>query len=711
MFLREVRRWERATPCIHLRYDMMERRARLLPRTLVPVVCFLLLQTIQRPSCSHKHQQRKCVNLNEHQISPALTGTQPSSDIARIPVTIDGLLEMRMPLDLDMSADGKRVACVVAEYVPGKQKHRQRIWVTETEQGEARPFLNGQREETCPRWSPDGKHLAFLTRPEGEKTKPQIHLVPAEGGTPQILCIMPNGVSNLAWAPDGSCISFLTQDGDTAHDDPKVIQPARPRRLWIVRPDQALPAVITPENLTIREYTWAPDSTQLAVYYSEGPEETDWYHSHIGVVAATGGAIRKVVHLSLPARSLAWSPDGEHLAYLSGKWSDPGRGAGDIFLVSLINGQVRNLTPGIACSPAWCCWLPDGRELLYTAIQGLTHQVSLLEVASGITRVLVEDFVMQWDQPQLRITPDRRRCATIHSTGQQPYDIWSGTLNVVDGRATGMTWMRCSRLSPLIEETWEITPTERISYISSDGRRIEGLFTPPARRKENRLPPLYVEVHGGPSGADSDRWHFTTHIFTAHGYAVLRPNYRGSWGYGAAFAEEVIGDMGGKDLQDILSGVEYLTRQGLVDGKRVCIGGWSNGGFLSAWAITQTSRFKAAMVGAGVTDWYTMHAQTNIPDADVLLLAADPQEDSDAYRRCSPVTYVSRVTTPTLLLHGENDPVVPVTQAYIFYRALRKHNIPVECVIYPREGHGAAEHDHLYDIFERQLRWFETYVK
>lgn len=649
--------------------------------------------------------------MNEYQLSPAPTVAQPSSDVPRIPATSDILLEMRMPLDLDISADGTRVAFVVAEYVPGKQRHCRRIWVTETAPGQARPLLNGQRDEVCPRWSPDGKHLAFLTRPEGEKTRPQLHLVAAEGGTPQILCTMPNGVSELAWAPDGSCISFLAQEDEAAPDDPKVLRPARPRRLWTVRPDQNIPAVITPEHLTIREYTWAPDSRQLAVYYSEGAEETDWYHSHIGVVAATGGAVHKTVHLHQPARSLAWSPECTHLAYLSGKWSDPGRGAGDIFLVSLADGQVRNLTPGILSSFAWCCWLPTGRELLYTAIKGLTHQVGLLEIASGTTRVLEEDFVMQWDQPQLSITPDRHSCATIHSTGQQPYDIWFGTFNVVEESPASITWQRRSRLSPLIEETRDTTPTERISYQSADGRSIHGLFTPPVCRKDNTLPPLYVEVHGGPSGADSDRWYPMTHIFSAHGYAVLRSNYRGSWGYGAAFADEVLGNMGGKDLQDILSGIEYLARQGLIDGKRVCIGGWSNGGFLSAWAITQTSRFKAAIVGAGVTDWYNMHAQTNIPDADLLLLAADPQEDSEAYRRCSPATYASRVSTPTLLLHGELDPVVPVTQAHIFYHALRRRNVPVECVIYPREGHGVGEYDHLRDIVERQLRWFATYVR
>lgn len=621
------------------------------------------------------------------------------------------LLQGRTPFDVDISADGKRVAFVVLEHVPGEQKARPRIWVTETKNANPRPFLSGKRSEICPRWSPDGKQLAFITPPEGEKEKPQLHLVAAEGGTPRLVCKMPNGVSELAWAPDGSRISFLSLEGEEPKSDPKVLQAERHNRLWAVRPDQALPEAITQVDLTIREYTWSQDSKQLAVYYSQGSDHTDWYHSHIGVVSAEGGAVRKVVHLSLPASSLAWSHDGQYIAYLSGKWSDPGRGSGDIFLASLEHGEVRNLTPGITCSPSWCCWMPGDQQLLYTSVKGLTHQVSLLNIADGVSRVLEEDFVMTRDQPWLAITPDRRTFAAIHSTGQRPVDVWFGALNVVDEQPESIAWQRLTHLNRLVEETLEITPTERISYQSIDGLRIEGLFTPPVHARKGELPPLYVEVHGGPSGAYCDSWYAVTQIFTHQGYAVFRPNYRGSWGYGAAFADAVTGDMGGKDLQDILSGVEYLVQQGKVDGNRVAIGGWSNGGFLSAWAVTQTDRFKAAMMGAGVSDWLNQHAQSNIPDADVLLIGADPLEENAPYLRSSPLTFAKNVTTPTLILHGEADPCVPVAQAYAFYRALRERNVPVECVIYPREGHGVVEYDHFCDVVERMLRWFEKYVR
>lgn len=620
------------------------------------------------------------------------------------------LLDERVPSDLAISPDGQHVAFVVGEHVPGEQKRRLRIWLADTVSGEVRPFIHGKQNETSPCWSPDSQQLAFLTTPDGEKAKPQLHVIAATGGEPRLVCTMPNGASTLAWAPDGSRISFLSLEGEEPKKDPKILGPSRHRRLWTIRPDQALPEPVTQANLTVREYVWSPDSQQFALYYSQGAEETDWYHSNIGIISANGGAVREVVHLTWPARALAWSPDSKHLAYLSGRWSDPGRGTGDILTVAVESGQVRNLTPGITCSPSWCCWLTDGRHMLYTAVKHVTHQVSLLDTQTGASTTLVDDFVMQRDQPRLALTPNQRFCATIHSTSQQPNDIWFGTLNYVDNLPHGIEWKRLSRLNPIIEETLECAKTERIHYTSVDGWRIDGLFTPPLHSVPGQLPPLYVEVHGGPSGASCDVWYTFTSVFTQRGFAVFRPNMRGSWGQGMAFADAVLGDMGGKDLQDILNGVEYLVQQGKVDSNRVCIGGWSNGGYLSACAVTQSNRFRAAVVGAGITDWMNMHAQSNIPDSDILLLGATPLEQPEVYHRCSPITFAHRVTTPTLILHGEDDPCVPVAQAYVFYRALSERNVPVVCTIYPREGHGLTERNHQRDSIERRLHWFERYI-
>ena len=641
-----------------------------------------------------------------------------SSSEQRVPFTIEALKDFRFIGDTHLSADGRRIAFEVEEYPPGQTRARTRIWTVDTSGGRAEPLTHGKKGDRCPRWSPDGTKLAFTSAGEGEKDRPQLYLIAATGGDARQVCTLPNGVSDLAWSPDGSKIAFISLEGAEPGSDPRVFTPTqeRHRRLWTVHADDDIPQAVTPDGITVWEYAWSPDGRQFALYSSTKPDETGWYYGQIGLVDAEGGSVHQLTHfppVSSQARALAWSPDGKQLAYVSGKWSDPGRGAGEIFLLSLENGESRNLTPGIACSPTWCAWFPDGRRLLYTAVEGVSNQVGILDTADGSVRVLDRAFVMQGDQPRLSPIPDLSSFATVHSTSQQPPDVHFGKLVGEGGDSssvTGIQWQRLTQINPIAEETLSWATSRHIRYPGVDGQTVHALFTPPLNSTGASLPPLYVDVHGGPSGADCDRLAFDPQILAAAGYAVLRVNYRGSWGNGAAFADAVMGDMGGKDFQDIMSGIDYLIAQGLVDGKRLSIGGWSNGGFLSAWAVTQTTRFKAAMMGAGVSDWLSMHAQTNIPDADVLLLAAEPLEQPEVYYRHSPITFANRVSTPTLILHGENDPAVPVGQAYAFYRALRDRNVPVEMAIYPREGHGMDELEHFIDAENRLLRWLARYV-
>ncbi|MGH2501878.1 MAG: S9 family peptidase, partial [Ktedonobacterales bacterium] len=195
------------------------------------------------------------------------------------------------------------------------------------------------------------------------------------------------------------------------------------------------------------------------------------------------------------------------------------------------------------------------------------------------------------------------------------------------------------------------------------------------------------------------------------GFAILRPNPRGSIGRGVAFADAVLGDMGGKDYEDLMLGVDEAVKRGLADPERLGIAGWSYGGFMTAWAVTKTTRFKAAMMGAGVSDYHSFHAQTNIQDWDERFLKATPNEQPEVYRERSAITFAKNVTTPTLIIHGEKDPCVPVNQAHAFYHALREQSVPVELVVYPREGHGFLERDHIADWVGRMIHWMTTSLR
>lgn len=644
----------------------------------------------------------------------------PKTSVQKQTITPETVFSVRAASNAVISPDGTKIAFLLGEWLPGQDKYKNRLWITDAENGDPQPLTKGARKDSAPSWSPDSRTIAFASKVESEKgnNHAQLYLKDVQTGDERQVCSLPNGISNVSWSPDGKHIAFCSVEGDPQPQDPLVqyTDQGRHTRLWTVRPDYDVAEPVTPNGLTVWHYTWSPDSQHFALYYATGPNETDWYRGQIGLVAAHGGAIHQVSQLTRQAFALTWSPDGKRLAYVSGEWSDPDRGGGDIYIHSLTDNQVRNLTPGIDWSPTWLKWHPDGQRILCAGWDGLTTRVALLEEASGTFTTVSDNFLLgERGWPHLSTTPDLRKVAATHSENH-PNDVWLGELPIEDQDAPKITWHRHSQLNPIAEETLALATTEKIHYESVDGWSIEALVTWPKKTSDTALPPLVVHVHGGPSGVWQNDWDsYRSQALAAAGYVVLRPNIRGSMGSGVAFADAVIGDMGGKDLQDVLKGVEYLVNRKLVDSQRIGIMGWSYGGFMTAWAVTQTRLFKAAVMGAGISDFHSFHAQTNIQDWDMRFLGqidkpANPLTNASTYRERSPITYASHVQTPTLIVHGDKDACVPVNQAYAFYRALQEQRMPTELVTYPREGHGLTERKHVLDYMQRTLDWFKRYL-
>ncbi|HEY6408564.1 MAG TPA: prolyl oligopeptidase family serine peptidase, partial [Ktedonobacteraceae bacterium] len=560
-------------------------------------------------------------DTNKHTF-PGTTSSNSGSTQLEPVTTNTNLQDIRTAIDANISPDGKHVAFVVWEWVPDRPKQRARIWTVKTDGSSiAQPFTNGPRADTCPRWSPDSQQLAFISKGDGVKDRPQLHVISTEGkphpgddngGAARQVCAMPNGVSDLSWSPDGQRIAFLSIDGEEPASDPFVSTPGqgRHRRLWTVRTDSHTPEPLTPAGQSIWQYAWRPDGQEFALFFAHGPAQTDWFRGQIGVVSALGGSIRQLGELTRQASALTWSPDGSRIAYVSGEWSDPDRGGGDIYVLSLNDGETRNLTPGIPYSPGWCQWFPDGRRLLFVAWEGVAYKIGIVDESEGTITTLLRDANFSerfW--PHLSTTADLQRFV-FTSSAKHPPDVWLGEFNYEGNTLTSQC---LTQLNPLLQHTLELARTEHIRYESVDRWHIDALFTPPLKPKSNTLPPLVVNVHGGPTGVWSDDWdNYRSQMLAAAGFAVLRPNVRGSLGRGVAFADAVLGDMGGNDMQDILSGIDYLVERGLVDKHRIGIMGWSYGGFMVAWTVTQTTRFKAAIMGAGICDYHGYHAQSNI---------------------------------------------------------------------------------------------------
>jgi dipeptidyl aminopeptidase/acylaminoacyl peptidase len=624
---------------------------------------------------------------------------------AALDATLAALERVREFRDVALAPDGRRVA-YTEKVEDADADGLGRVWLADLDGGRTRRISAGKRalrRERGAAFSPDGRRLAFLS----DAARPgqlQLYVAPVAGGPARRLTGVRGQIDRPRWSPDGQSIALLYAAGSeheagalVAHprDVGVVAERLETQRLAVVDATSGALREVSPEGLYVYDYDWAPDGARFAAEAVYGSGTNDYWIAELFVVEVATGRARSLWKPPLQIAEPRFAPAGKSIAVIHGLMSDEGSNGGDVWLVPLDGGAARNLTPGLAASAKSLHWLASG-EVLFSAHVDGGFGLGRVSPAGGAPELL-------WSGAEthahLAVAPGSAATALVrHSFARAP-EVWAG--------APGQ-WNQVSRLNDGALAPWG---GARGLHWTSDGRSVQGWLLPPPKVDPQRRYPLVVVVHGGPAGAHSAAWPSRwSAVLPGQGYFVLLPNPRGSLGFGAEFAQANVKDFGHGDLRDILAGVDAALAAAPIDPGRVGVVGWSYGGYMAMWAPTQTARFKAAVAGAGIANWQSYYGQNRIDRWMIPFFGASVYDDLEVYARSSPITFIKRHKTPTLVLHGERDSEVPAPQGYEMWHALKALGVPTQLVIYPDEGHRIARREHRRDIQKRTLDWLARWL-
>ncbi|MEM7371753.1 MAG: S9 family peptidase [Bacteroidota bacterium] len=618
-----------------------------------------------------------------------------------------------------LSHDGQYVAYVVREPImeAKKSEYRSQIWVARTDGSMNVQYTRHEKSSSSPAFSPDGQHLVFLSNRE---KKTQLWRMRLMGGEAEVLTEMDNHVSRFKWSPDGSKIAFTMSDPETAEEkkakDEKrhvilVDQQHKYSHLYTVSltPDDSgsfSVQRITEGEFSIRSFDWAPDGSRLVFDHALDPNiNTGFLDLDISWVSADSGAVQPLVTRPGVDSNPLFSPDGSMIAFGShGGQAEP-VGLTDLYTIPSSGGAPQAMAHTQDRSASLIGWSEDNSSLYYAeSAKTKTALFSIKSNGKGKTRPISDE---QGVLSSFSIRPNANRITYVYQGLNQPAEVFTAGLD-------GSNPVQLSQVHADIELP-DMGKTELIRWTSKDGLEIEGLLTYPIGYQAGQQYALILQVHGGPGGVFSERFTgapsiYLTQYFAEQGFFILRPNPRGSNGYGKEFRFANIKDWGYGDYEDLMSGVDHVLSLGMADANRLFLMGWSYGGYMTSFAVTRTNRFKAASMGAGLPNLISMVTTTDIPDYLAAHMGGEFWDDYETYEKHSAMYRIKEVSTPTQVIHGANDLRVPTDQGYEFYVALKRRGIPTEMIVLPRTPHGPREPRLLMEVSPRILKWFETYM-
>jgi dipeptidyl aminopeptidase/acylaminoacyl peptidase len=586
-------------------------------------------------------------------------------------------------------------------------------------------------------WSPDSRHLAFLSNCEGG-SQDDVFVATIEGdfahGKPKVhveqLTKAKGEVGTPEFSPDGTKIAFLYVEGATrAAGALAAMKPwagvigedgIEIQRVAVVDASAhgVVPTQATPAKLHVYEFDWAPDSKSLAYVAADPPGENNWWVAKLYTqpLGAEAKAVFAPAEASGPLHGLQiavprWSPDGKSIAFIGGLMSDQGSTGGDVWLLPATGGEPRDLTPDRPTSPAWVTWADD-HSLFVSELAGGNSQLAKLPIDSGEAKIVYSFPGTAGDgrlHMSLSSTRDHATFVFNGSSFDKAVEIYAAQSL---GSVTDLSGLRqLTHINDGVERIWG--KTESLSW-KSDGFNVQGWLHYPKNYDPAKKYALIVLVHGGPAAAAMSGWggrgSLTGTGFSSLGYFVLEPNPRGSYGQGEAFTAANRKDFGYGDLRDILAGVDTVLAKEPIDPARVGVTGWSYGGFMTMFAVTQTNRFKAAVAGAGISNWQSYYGENSIDQWMTPYFGASVYENPAVYAKSSAINFIDKIKTPTLVVVGDRDGECPAPQSFEFWHALRDEHVPTRLVVYPNEGHGFVNSEHRTDVLVRALDWFAEYM-
>ena len=618
-----------------------------------------------------------------------------------------------------VSPDASRVVYTVANEMmtADKSEYVNQIWLATADGKENLQLTFGEKTSTNPKWSPDGKWIAFTSTRKDNKSN--LYILRAAGGEAEALTDVKSGVGDFEWSPDGKWIAFLMNDAKS--DDEEKNDRAKNDFRWmdenikmallytvpIVANESGKREVkkLTQANRSVTGFNWSPDGRSIVYNHVSTPSANDWTTSDISVIDLANDKIMAIAATPSAESALSYSPDGKWIAGIASDIPAHWAQSYTIRAYPSNGGPPRVFDSSYDSQPSVIGWSADGSRIYFYEAKGTGTALYYVDVASG---KITEDNYAAGAVTGVNFNWPANAFGMVMQKTDRPPEAYVAKL-------ADRTVVQVSHANDDVAKM-PVGKTEVIKWKSKDGREIEGLLTYPAGYAAGTKVPFILNVHGGPAGVFNqsyigNRGVYPIATFASRGYAILRANPRGSSGYGTEFRRANMKDWGGMDYQDLMTGVDKVIEMGVADPNRLGVMGWSYGGFMTSWIVTQTHRFKAASAGAPVTNLMSFNGTADIPAFVPDYFGGQAWEIPEVYAKHSAMFNIKGVTTPTLIEQGDADVRVPISQGYEFYNALKQQGVPTRMIVLPRQPHGPTEPKMQIAAMQANLDWFEKYLK